>query len=109
MDKGLSIRETEDFVSLATEYVDIVKLGWGTSFVNLGLAVVCFNLAYASTRLPVMALFIVGYAGFLVQLTNQPTVRRAFYFGLATGFAFCTSNGNSPRCSNSYGYMFVVG
>ena len=53
----------------------------------LGLAVVCFNLAYASTQLPAMALLIVGYAGFLVQLTNQPTVRRAFYFGLATGFA----------------------
>ena len=34
-----------------------------------------------------MAFFIIGYAGFLIQLTNQPTVRRAFYFGLATGFA----------------------
>ena len=62
-------------------------LGWGKSFVNLALAVFCFNLAYASTRLPLTAFFIVGYAGFLVRLTDQPTVRRAFYFGLAAGFA----------------------
>ena len=34
MDKGLSIREVEDFLSMSSEYVDIVKLGWGTSFVT---------------------------------------------------------------------------
>ena len=34
MDKGLSIREAEDFVSIAAEHVDIVKLGWGTSYVT---------------------------------------------------------------------------
>lgn len=34
MDKGLSIRETEDFVSIAGQYVDIVKLGWATSYVT---------------------------------------------------------------------------
>lgn len=34
MDKGLSIRETEDFLSIASNYVDIVKLGWATSFVT---------------------------------------------------------------------------
>ena len=33
MDKGLSIREVEDFLDVAGEYVDIVKLGWGTSYV----------------------------------------------------------------------------
>lgn len=33
MDKGLSIREVEDFLEVAGEYVDIVKLGWATSFV----------------------------------------------------------------------------
>ena len=37
MDKGLSIREAEDFVSLSADYVDIVKLGWGTSFVTPNL------------------------------------------------------------------------
>ena len=37
MDKGLSIREAEDFVSLSANYVDIVKLGWGTSFVTPNL------------------------------------------------------------------------
>ncbi|WP_181304633.1 phosphosulfolactate synthase [Rufibacter sp. XAAS-G3-1] len=34
MDKGLSLRETENFVEVAGEYVDIVKLGWATSFVT---------------------------------------------------------------------------
>lgn len=34
MDKGLSLREAEDFISVAGEYVDIVKLGFGTSYVT---------------------------------------------------------------------------
>jgi phosphosulfolactate synthase len=34
MDKGLSCRETEDFLSVAGDHTDIVKLGWGTSFVT---------------------------------------------------------------------------
>jgi phosphosulfolactate synthase len=34
MDKGMSIRESEDFLSVASEYVDIVKFGWGTSSIT---------------------------------------------------------------------------
>jgi phosphosulfolactate synthase len=34
MDKGLSVRQTEDFLSIAADHVDIVKLGWATSFVT---------------------------------------------------------------------------
>jgi phosphosulfolactate synthase len=34
MDKGLSLRETEDFVSNCSEHIDIVKLGWATSYVT---------------------------------------------------------------------------
>ncbi|MDJ1504138.1 phosphosulfolactate synthase [Xanthocytophaga agilis] len=34
MDKGLSLRETEDFIETSGEYVDVVKLGWATSFVT---------------------------------------------------------------------------
>jgi phosphosulfolactate synthase len=37
MDKGLSIRETEDFVSCCADHIDIVKLGWATSFVTPNL------------------------------------------------------------------------
>lgn len=37
MDKGLSVREAEDFMSVASEYVDIVKLGWATSYVTPNL------------------------------------------------------------------------
>ncbi len=32
MDKGLSLREVENFLEIGSEYVDIVKLGFGTSF-----------------------------------------------------------------------------
>ncbi|RLD21759.1 MAG: phosphosulfolactate synthase [Bacteroidetes bacterium] len=34
MDKGLSCRQVEDFLSVAGDHIDIVKLGWGTSFVT---------------------------------------------------------------------------
>jgi len=34
MDKGLSHREVEDFLSMTEQYVDIVKLGFGTSIVT---------------------------------------------------------------------------
>lgn len=37
MDKGLSCREVEDFINVAGNHVDIVKLGWGTSFVTPNL------------------------------------------------------------------------
>jgi phosphosulfolactate synthase len=37
MDKGLSNREVEDFIDSSGEYVDIVKLGWATSFVTNNL------------------------------------------------------------------------
>ncbi|MBX3252547.1 MAG: phosphosulfolactate synthase [Chitinophagaceae bacterium] len=37
MDKGLSIEEAKNFLSIAEPYVDIVKLGFGTSYVTPGL------------------------------------------------------------------------
>lgn len=37
MDKGLSVREAEDFMSNCAQYVDIVKLGWATSYVTPNL------------------------------------------------------------------------
>lgn len=37
MDKGLSVRQAEDFLSVASENVDIVKLGWATSYVTPNL------------------------------------------------------------------------
>ncbi len=37
MDKGLSIREVEDFLSVASSHVDIIKLGWATSYVTQNL------------------------------------------------------------------------
>ena len=36
MDKGLSIREAEDFMSVGSEYTDLVKLGFGTSLLTPG-------------------------------------------------------------------------
>ncbi len=37
MDKGLSLRQVEDFLSTSADYTDIVKLGWATSFVTPNL------------------------------------------------------------------------
>ena len=37
MDKGLSPREVEDFITSCADYVDIVKLGWATSYVTPNL------------------------------------------------------------------------
>ena len=36
MDKGLSIREAEDFMSVGSDYTDFVKLGFGTSLLTPG-------------------------------------------------------------------------
>jgi phosphosulfolactate synthase len=36
MDKGLSIREAEDFMSVGSAYTDYVKLGFGTSLITPG-------------------------------------------------------------------------
>jgi phosphosulfolactate synthase len=34
MDKGLSLRQAEDFIEVGGEYADIIKLGWATSYVT---------------------------------------------------------------------------
>jgi phosphosulfolactate synthase len=37
MDKGLSLRQTEDFIEMGADYTDVVKLGWATSYVSPNL------------------------------------------------------------------------
>ncbi|MEJ7779101.1 MAG: phosphosulfolactate synthase [Daejeonella sp.] len=37
MDKGLSVREVEDFLEVAGPHADIIKLGWSTSYVTPNL------------------------------------------------------------------------
>ncbi len=61
-------------------------LNWQKSWLWLALAVGCFHAAYTSIKHPAAGFLVFGYALGLVKLTNQPNVRRAFYFGLATGF-----------------------
>ncbi len=61
-------------------------LGWKKSLLWVALAVACFHAAYTSLKFPAAGLFIFGYAYALIRLTDQPNVRRAFYFGLATGY-----------------------
>ncbi len=38
MDKGLSVRSVEDMLEVSGDYIDIVKLGWATSYVTPNLA-----------------------------------------------------------------------
>lgn len=33
MDKGLSLREVEDLLETSSQYIDVIKLGWATSYV----------------------------------------------------------------------------
>ena len=37
MDKGLSIREAEDFISSSAAFTDLVKFGFGTALITVGL------------------------------------------------------------------------
>ncbi|HET8864669.1 MAG TPA: phosphosulfolactate synthase [Gracilimonas sp.] len=37
LDKGYSVRQAEDFVESSSKYIDVVKLGWGTSYVTQNL------------------------------------------------------------------------
>mgnify|MGYP000488137245 CR=1 FL=1 len=37
MDKGLSVREAEDMLSVGEPYIDLLKLGFGTAFVTPNL------------------------------------------------------------------------
>ena len=34
MDKGLGLRQAEDLLAACSDYIDIVKLGWGTGYVT---------------------------------------------------------------------------
>ena len=38
MDKGLSIRQAEDFLASSSEHTDIIKLGFGTSIITPNVA-----------------------------------------------------------------------
>lgn len=37
LDKGLSARQVEDVLDVAADYIDLVKLGWGTAVITPGL------------------------------------------------------------------------
>src|SRR5436309_9394648 len=52
IDKGMSLHEVQGLIDIAGEYVDIVKMGWGTSYVtrNLGTKI----RAYQEAGIPVM-------------------------------------------------------
>ncbi len=60
MDKGLSIRQIEDMLDISAPHIDIVKLGWATSFVtpnpsiDLDLALypnyLCYSFAQTTFR-----------------------------------------------------------
>ena len=73
-------------MNIAAREAETKPASWGKSFLWFLLAVACFNAAYVSITFPALGLFIFGYAYSLFRLTDQPTVRRAFHFGLATGF-----------------------
>jgi len=52
IDKGMSLHEVQGLIDTAGDYVDIVKMGWGTSYVTRNLAEKI--RAYQSAAIPVM-------------------------------------------------------
>ena len=38
MDKGLSLREAEDMLSASSRHIDLIKLGFGTAFLEENLS-----------------------------------------------------------------------
>jgi apolipoprotein N-acyltransferase len=64
--------------------VEAREVSWRRAIVLAGGATVAFHLAYA---VPPLSFLIVVYLYGLVQLSGLPTGRRAFYFGLAIGYA----------------------
>jgi len=51
MDKGLSVRQAEDFLEVSSDFVDIVKLGWATSYVTKSFTEKLF--VYKNAGIPV--------------------------------------------------------
>ncbi len=86
IDKGMSLFEVQGLFDTAGEFVDIVKLGWGTSYVTLNLAkkiallrshdvpVVCggtlFEAAYARGRLDEYRTWLAGHGFTHVEISD---------------------------------------
>ncbi|MBW8865043.1 MAG: hypothetical protein JF609_09030 [Verrucomicrobia bacterium] len=68
------------------QQLPLQPVDWRKSCLWVALAVACFHMAYTSLNHPVLGLFIFGYAYALVRLVDQASVKRAFYFGLVTGY-----------------------
>ena len=64
----------------------VIRINWKTSLLWLLVAATCFNLAYQWISFPAAGLLLFGYAWALIRLTDQTTVRRAFWLGWAAGF-----------------------
>src|ERR671915_1059720 len=86
IDKGLNLREIEGLFDTAGAYVDIVKLGWGTSYVTNNLEkkialyrsfatpVVCggtlFEAVYAQGKLDEFKSWLAPYRLFHVEISD---------------------------------------
>jgi apolipoprotein N-acyltransferase len=64
--------------------VETPEMSWKRAILLAGVAAGAFHLAYA---FPLLSFLIVVYLYGLIQLSGLPTGRRAFYFGLAVGYA----------------------
>jgi phosphosulfolactate synthase len=81
MDKGLSVQEAKNFMSVAAPHVDIVKLGFGTAFVTPNLK---DKLAvYAESNVPV---YFGGtlFEAFLIRNQMDDYVAMCKEFGVTT-------------------------
>ncbi len=80
MDKGLSIEETRNFLSIAHPHVDVVKLGFGTSYVTPDLEK---KLAvYKSYNIPI---YFGGtlFEAFLIRDQLEDYIQMCAYYGVS--------------------------
>src|SRR5438093_7915594 len=66
MDKGLSVNETQNFLSVSHPHVDIIKLGFGTSFVTPNLKEKLE--VYQSFQIPIISAAL--YSRHFLSVTN---------------------------------------
>jgi len=79
MDKGLSLRQVEDFLDVSLDFVDIVKLGWCTSYLTTKLKEKI--QLYKSAGLP---LYLGGtlFEAFIIRNQFEDYVRTLDKFGI---------------------------
>ena len=78
IDKGLNLRDIEGLFDTAGDYVDIVKLGWGTSYVTRNLEKKIALYRYFETPIGPRSGYIADAGVFSKSVTFDPWTKLNF-------------------------------